>query len=118
MLRIRAELEKGNEDRVLPIAPEFADFLLATPEAERTGYVFNPVGSRSGARPELDWVSKVITKIGKKASVRVSCDGRTHKPKYASAHDYRRAFGERSFFVDPNKRPSFWVSAASPTPTS
>jgi integrase len=95
MLRIRAELEKGNEDRLLPIAPEFVDFLLTTPQAARTGYVFNPVGSRSGERPSLDWVSKVVAKIGKKAGVRVNSDGRTGKPKFASAHDYRRSFGER-----------------------
>jgi integrase len=95
MLRIRAELEKGHEDRLLPIAPEFVDFLLATPVAERTGYVFNPIGSRSGERPSLDWVSKVIAKIGKKAGVRVNSDGRTGTPKFASAHDYRRSFGER-----------------------
>ena len=40
VLRIPAELEKGNKDRLLPIAPEFADFLLKTPKSERTGRVF------------------------------------------------------------------------------
>ena len=44
MLRIVAELEKGGRDRLLPIAPEFADFLLQTPEAERHGRVFKPLG--------------------------------------------------------------------------
>ena len=43
MLRIPAECEKGNQDRVLPMAPEFAEFVLTTPEAERTGPVFNPL---------------------------------------------------------------------------
>jgi hypothetical protein len=42
MLRIPAALEKGNKDRLLPIAPEFVEFLPATPEVEQTGYVFNP----------------------------------------------------------------------------
>ena len=28
LLRIPAELEKGNKDRLQPIAPEFADFLM------------------------------------------------------------------------------------------
>lgn len=37
MLRIPAVLEKGNRDRLLPIAPEFAEFLLTTPEDQRTG---------------------------------------------------------------------------------
>ena len=44
MLRIVAELEKGGRDRLLPIAPELADFLLPTPEAERHGRVFKPQG--------------------------------------------------------------------------
>ena len=30
-LRIPAALEKGNKDRILPIAPQFAEFLLRTP---------------------------------------------------------------------------------------
>jgi integrase len=42
MLRIPRELEKGNQDRLLPLAPEFAEFLLETPEHKRTGFVFNP----------------------------------------------------------------------------
>ncbi len=46
MLRIPAALEKGNRDRLLPIAPEFAEFLLATPEDKRTGYVFAPLPQR------------------------------------------------------------------------
>ena len=44
MLRIIAEMEKGGRDRLLPIAPEFAEFLLQTPEAERHGRVFKPLG--------------------------------------------------------------------------
>ena len=48
MLRIVAELEKGGRDRLLPIAPEFADFLLQTPEAERHGRVFKPQGKAGG----------------------------------------------------------------------
>ena len=46
MLRIPAELEKGNQDRILPIAPEFVEFLERTPVDERTGYVFNPKPQR------------------------------------------------------------------------
>lgn len=42
MLRIPATLEKGNNDRVLSIAPEFVEFLQATPRAQGTGRVFNP----------------------------------------------------------------------------
>ena len=50
-LRIFAEAEKGNRDRLLPMTPDFAEFLLATPEADRHGRVFkigrlNSPGSR------------------------------------------------------------------------
>ena len=43
-LRIQAEAEKAHRDRLLPIAPEFAEFLLAAPEAERHGLVFGIYG--------------------------------------------------------------------------
>jgi integrase len=41
ILRIPAELEKGNQDRLLPITPEFASLLTGIPECERRGSVFN-----------------------------------------------------------------------------
>ena len=43
----------------------------------------------------LDSVSKVISEIGEKAKIVVHVDARTKKIKYASAHDFRRAFGDR-----------------------
>lgn len=95
VLRIPAELEKGNKDRLLPMAPEFAEFPLATPEAERTGYVFNPVAERVHAdRLTPLRVCHIVSKIGRKAGVKVmtKADGGV---KYASAHDLRRSFGER-----------------------
>ena len=51
MLRIRAELEKGFQDRLLPMTPEFAEFLLETPESEWTGRVFSPKPIRDRGRP-------------------------------------------------------------------
>jgi hypothetical protein len=39
-LRIYAEAEKGHQDRVLPLAPDFVEFLRQIPEAERHGPVF------------------------------------------------------------------------------
>ncbi|MEX2122193.1 MAG: site-specific integrase, partial [Pirellulales bacterium] len=94
MLRIPAELEKGNKDRVLPLAPEFAEFLMATPEHERTGYVFNPRPQRMerSTRLSVGTVARVLSDIGKAAGVKVSTSG---KVKFASAHDLRRSFGER-----------------------
>lgn len=58
MLRIPAECEKGNQDRLLPIAPEFAEFLLQTPEAARHGRVFKLQG-RSGPRA-AEWAARQL----------------------------------------------------------
>lgn len=96
MLLIRAEDEKGFEDRLLPLAPEFGHWLLATPKSERTGAVFRwpRLRNRKGKDPNrVDdfWVIHQICQIGEKAQVVVN-----DRPiKYASAHDFRRAFGER-----------------------
>jgi len=87
MLRIPAAMEKGNQDRMLPMAPEFAEFLMRTPEAERTGRVFKLAMTRNRA-------SRVVSAIGKAAGVKVNTDA-AGKAKFASAHDLRRSFGER-----------------------
>jgi len=105
MLRIPAALEKGNRDRLLPMAPEFAEFLLTTPADRRTGPVFSPLArrpERSGRLGELA-VGRIVAAIGKAAGVKVHTmtrpDPKTGEPrevvKYASAHDLRRSFGER-----------------------
>jgi integrase len=96
VLRIPAELEKGHQDRLLPIAPEFAEFLLKTPPEKRTGLVFRPAAERNrGGRLTPNHVIKVISAIGEEAKVVVNVEARTGKVKYASAHDFRRAFGDR-----------------------
>ncbi|MCE9555906.1 MAG: tyrosine-type recombinase/integrase [Planctomycetes bacterium] len=96
MLRIPAGLEKGNRDRILPVAPEFAEFLLATPKADRHGPIFKPRSQRAN-RTETGYVGDHkagarIASMGKAAGVKVSTSG---KLKFASAHDLRRSFGER-----------------------
>ena len=97
VLRILAELEKGHADRLLPIAPEFAVFLLETPEAERTGRVFKlPKEKFRTVEARGNWAGRTISSIGKKAGVIVRTDPvDPKKKKYASAHDLRRAFGTR-----------------------
>jgi integrase len=105
MLRIPAACEKGNQDRVLPMAPEFAEFLLATPNDKRTGRVFNPLplGRPHGERLCDYRVSEIVARIGKAAGVKVATKSKVDSPtgermetvKYASAHDLRRSFGER-----------------------
>ena len=98
MLRIRAELEKGHKDRLLPMAPEFAEFLQETPEAERTGFVFHPLPLRpwrSGGRLTENRVGDIVKTIGKTAGVKVYTHPTTGKVKHATAHDLRRSFGQR-----------------------
>jgi|GEM_PF-487483 integrase len=95
MLRILGEFEKGNRDRLLPIAPEFAEFLLATPEAERRGRVFRPESRTRGVVSTVNFVCRIIADAGRIAGVKVLTDPSTGKVKFASAHDLRRSFGER-----------------------
>ena len=94
MLWIPAALEKGNTERLLPITPDFAEFLFATPEDERTGFVF-PLPLYKGERPPRYRASHIVASIGGKAGVKVSTQTKTGGVKYASAHDLRRSFGER-----------------------
>ncbi len=94
LFQIPGELEKGNRDRLLPMAPEFALFLLDVPEAERTGPVFH-LNGRQG-RYGSDEVSRKVSKIGKAAGFKVYAHPKDPtKVKFASAHDLRRAFGVR-----------------------
>ena len=72
------------------MAPEFARLLEAVPESERSGPVFLlERNDGKPGRPATDRVSKTVGSIGAKAKVRVDAN------KTASAHDLRRAFGER-----------------------
>jgi len=96
ILLIPACHEKGNEDRDLPMSPEFANFLLKTPESDRTGRVFNPLAQRRhGGQLTKDRISRLIGKIGQKAGVKVWTHPVSGKVKHASAHDLRRSFGLR-----------------------
>jgi integrase len=79
------------------MAPEFAEFLQETPEGERTGYVFNPLGAR-GKRLGAYQAGDTASAIGERAGIKVRSEtGKDGKPKvkYASAHDLRRSFGLR-----------------------
>jgi integrase len=103
MLRITAECEKGNRDRLLPVVPEFAEFLLATPAAERHGRVFKPLYRGGEVVTSAGYVCRAIGCCGRLAGVKVRTetkpDPKTGEPrevvKFASAHDCRRSFGER-----------------------
>ena len=89
--RIYAEAEKGNRDRLLPMTPDFAEFLLATPEHERHGRVFRLIGLQTGEPILAKNVGETISDIGRRAGVVVD----KTEDKHASAYDFRRAFGTR-----------------------
>lgn len=103
MLQIPADQEKGRKDRILPITPDFAELLEATPEAERVGRVFRLWAKDGRTWLEEDKVSKTVSAIGEKAGVIVKPALKGERPgdpdrkpaKFASSHDLRRSFGER-----------------------
>lgn len=95
-LSIFADHEKGNRDRLLPISPEFCEFLRNTPVVQRSGKVLPLLGRRGQARKvTVEWASSTIAKMGAAANIVVKKNSKTGKLKYASAQDLRRSFGER-----------------------
>lgn len=89
--RIYAEAEKGRQDRLLPMTPDFAEFLLKTPQFQREGFVFKLKGIRTGEQMTSARAGRVISEIGELTEVIVNkADG-----KFATAHDLRRSFGTR-----------------------
>lgn len=92
MLSIPGDRQKSRRDQLLPITPDFAKFLEAVPDNDRTGHVF-PLVWRRPAKRRIGSVSTVIGAIGREAGIIVS--NRNGKTKYASAHDLRRSFGDR-----------------------
>ena len=97
-LRIDAAAEKGHRDRLLPLTPDFAAWLLETPAAERRGRVFKLDGLAGGGFLRPDRVSRIVSVIGKRAGIvvkRTKGKGGVVKTKYASCHDLRRSFATR-----------------------
>src|SRR4030095_11343381 len=76
---------------LLPIVPEFATLLAGVPDRERKGRVFKLLDiDGTPLRVTRRAVGKMVSAIGKAANVVVNDQG-----KSASAHDLRRAFGQR-----------------------
>ncbi len=70
MLRIPAEAEKGNRDRLLPMAPELATLLQSVPENLRRGRVFKLLASNGQPlRATRTVVGKIVSAIGESAGV-------------------------------------------------
>lgn len=92
-LMIDGENQKNRKTQVYPVVDEFGEFLLETPEDERIGFVFNPMGINGRVSRRVDTVSNWLVEIGKQAGIKV--DEKGGAEKFASAHDLRRAFGTR-----------------------
>lgn len=103
-LEIPAAMQKNDSEEEIPLLPAFEDLLLETPVDRRTGWVFEPQSLQSKlgrgvrhARPDGDWVGRIISRIGKAAEIIVEeANPKTGRPeKYASAHDLRRSCGQQ-----------------------
>jgi integrase len=92
VLRIYAENQKSRRDEILPLCPDFCQWLLQTfPESERQGRVLKLSDTRTGKPMNPTRVIRTVSQIGKKAKVVTNkADG-----KHATAHDLRRAFCTR-----------------------
>jgi integrase len=102
VLRIPATMQKNDTEESIPLLPGFESLLLRTPDDQRTEWAFNPLSlqSRVGRRvrherSNSDWIGKVISKIGEKASVVVLPATGDVPAKFASAHDLRRSCADR-----------------------
>ena len=89
--RIAGKAQKSGQAQLLPMTPDFAEWLLDTPEEDRQGLVFSLSDDRTGRPLGARAVGDTISRIGEKAQVLVD----KAKRKYASAHDLRRGFGTR-----------------------
>ena len=105
--RIEAEGQKSRRAEMAPVAPDFAEWILAeTPPNERVGKVFPMVNRKTGKPLGIrGTIGPVISKIGRKAGVVVGHTEKMVNDKgkkirkpvklFAGSHDLRRAFCSR-----------------------
>ena len=98
---IRADGQKSGKAETCPMAPDFAAWLSAVPEAERTGLVFR-LTTRAGRAILPNAVGKIVEQIGKAAKVKVGTRIKRDKegkpatvPVFAGCHSLRRGFGSK-----------------------
>ena len=73
------------------MTPDFAEFLLRTPDSQRHGRVFRLNEVETGTPISAHSIGQLVAKIGDQAGVVVNAvEGKT-----ASAHDLRRTFASR-----------------------
>jgi integrase len=89
--RIDGSAQKSGKDELLPMAPDLAEWILQTSADERRGRVFKLNDLRTGQPLGNRAIGGTVCEIGETAGVVVN----KAEAKYASAHDYRRAFGTR-----------------------
>jgi len=94
-LQIAGRAQKSRKTERWPLPPDFAEWLLQTPEDQRHGGVFRLPSLRDGRPIGLHQAGAVIGEIGQSARIVVARDPDTGEVKYASAHDLRRSFGTR-----------------------
>lgn len=82
------EGQKSREDEVLPVTPDFAALLAETPEKQRRGPVFKLTHPQWKINREN--ACRTIGAIGAAAKIEMDANGKT-----LTAHDLRRAFGQR-----------------------
>jgi len=103
---IEAEGQKSRRAEIAPIAPDFAEWILAeTPEGQRVGKVFPLVDIATGKPLAVTTVGPVVSSFGRKAGVvvgqaeKLAMEGgrRVKVPVklFAGSHDLRRAFCTR-----------------------
>jgi integrase len=117
VFNIEAKAQKGRRTEKVPMTPDFATWLLETPQEDREGPVFKLAGLLDGKPLTPRRASRIISKFGEKAGIVVNrevklvsepvLDPKTDEPtgkahlvekevaKFASAHDLRRSFGSR-----------------------
>ena len=105
--KIKGEAQKSGKDQLLPLTPDFAEFILRTPENERHGRVFRLDYAHGTTPLPAAAIGKLVTRIGKKAGVVVGTGDKQKRDKgsgklvavtvrkFASCHDLRRSFGTR-----------------------
>ena len=96
VIRIDAKAEKGGQDRIHPITPDYVEHLQNSGIKE-CGYVVNPGRVKNGRKSEFRrnkvWISNVISRIGRESGIIVST--KNNRTKFVSAQDLRRSFAER-----------------------
>ncbi len=89
VFHIAADAQKNRKDQITPIAPEFAKWLQGIPENQRHGKVFKQLG-----KYVHKYLGRLIAALGKAANI-ITQVQQGGDILYASAHDFRRSFGER-----------------------